>query len=74
MSLIKVYQSLLLVVVYVSVEGLTKSIIVRDICFRWQMEKGMFMIRLTGIIELAVSMSKFQHEHITMWLFYFRVE
>ena len=38
------------------------------------MEEGMFMIRLTGIIELAVPMSKFHHEQITMWLFYFLVE
>jgi hypothetical protein len=33
------------------------------------MEEGMVMIRLAGIIELAV-----HHEQITMWLFYFRVE
>jgi hypothetical protein len=26
------------------------------------MEEGMFMIRLTGIIELAVPISKFHHE------------
>jgi hypothetical protein len=38
------------------------------------MEEDMFMIRLTGIIELAVPMSKFHHEQIIMWLFYFRVE
>jgi hypothetical protein len=38
------------------------------------MEEGMVMIRLAGIIELAVPMSKFHHEQITMWLFYFRVE
>jgi hypothetical protein len=38
------------------------------------MEEDMFMIRLTGIIELAVPISKFHHEQITMWLFYFRVE
>jgi len=38
------------------------------------MEEAMFMIRLTGIIELTVPMSKFHHEHTTMWLFYFRVE
>jgi hypothetical protein len=38
------------------------------------MEEGMFMIRLTGIIELAVPMSKFHQEQFTMWLFYFRVE
>jgi hypothetical protein len=36
------------------------------------MEEGMFMIRLTGIIELAVPISKYHHEHITMWLLYFR--
>jgi len=47
------------------------------------MEEGTFMIRLTvktvrlytvGIIELDVPISKFHHEQITMWLFYFRVE
>jgi hypothetical protein len=38
------------------------------------MEEDMFMIRLTGILELAVPISKFHHEQITMWLFYFRVE
>jgi len=38
------------------------------------MEEGMFMISLTGIIELDVAISKFHHEQITMWLFYFRVE
>jgi hypothetical protein len=37
-------------------------------------EEGMLMIRLTGIIELAVRISKFHREQITMWLFYFRVE
>jgi hypothetical protein len=30
------------------------------------MEQGMLMIRLTGIIELAVPISKFHHEQITM--------
>jgi hypothetical protein len=30
------------------------------------MEGGMFMIRLTGIIELAVPISKFHHEQVTM--------
>jgi hypothetical protein len=34
------------------------------------MEEGMFMIRLTTIIELVVPISKFRHEHITTWLFY----
>ena len=34
----------------------------------------MFMIRLTGILELAVPISKLHHEQITMWLFYFQVE
>jgi hypothetical protein len=38
------------------------------------MEEVMFMIRLTGIIELVVPISKFHHEQFTMWLFYFRVE
>ena len=38
------------------------------------MEEDMFMIRLNGILELAVPISKFHHEQITMWLFYFRVE
>jgi hypothetical protein len=31
---IKIYQSLLLFVLYVTAEGLAKIIIVRDICFR----------------------------------------
>jgi hypothetical protein len=38
------------------------------------MEQGMLMIRLTGIIELAVPISKFHHEQFTMWLFHIRVE
>jgi hypothetical protein len=29
------------------------------------MEEGMLMIRLTGILELAVPISKLHHEHIT---------
>jgi hypothetical protein len=38
------------------------------------MEEDMFMIRLTGIIELDVPISKFHHEQFTMWIFYFLVE
>jgi hypothetical protein len=38
------------------------------------MEGGMFMIRLTGIIELAVPISKFHHEQVTMCIFDFLVE
>ena len=38
------------------------------------MEEGMFMIRLTGIIQLAVPISKFHHEQINMWIIYFWVE
>ena len=38
------------------------------------MEEGIFMIRLTGIIELDVPISKFHYVQITMLLFYFRVE
>jgi hypothetical protein len=38
------------------------------------MEEGMFMIRLTGIIELAVPISKFHHEEVTMCIFDFLVE
>jgi hypothetical protein len=35
------------------------------------MEEGKVMIRLTGIMELAVHISKFHREQINMWLFYF---
>ena len=38
------------------------------------MEEGICMMRLTGIIELDVAISKFHHEQFTMWIFYFRVE
>jgi hypothetical protein len=34
------------------------------------MEEGMFMNRLTTIIELVVPILKFHHEQITTWLFY----